>query len=278
MADIHPIVKPWPFRGWVIDIIGKIYPTSKNHGFLMIATDYFTKWVEVVPIKKVEHSDMVEFVKEHLIYRFGIPESITTDQGTMFTGGEFRLFAEDFGIKLINLTPYYPQANGQAEANNKVIISMLEKMMDDNPRVHDVVLPMEIVIPSLRVARQNSLTAEDYSEAMVMELEQLEKDRIQAFNRILVQKKKIARAYNKWVKKMIFHEVGLHYDCDVATDTRVATDTHVCEEKVFDRSSTMCNEKWRNLLKEYKKVRHHDKRSGGSDKACTTTCFSSCSL
>ncbi|XP_038688714.1 uncharacterized protein LOC119987883 [Tripterygium wilfordii] len=154
----------------------------------------------------------------------------------MFTGGEFRSFAEDFRIKQINSTPYYPQANDQAEVNNKVIINMLEKMMDDNPRVwhkilpevlwayrtikrsstgtspfhltygHDAILLMEIVIPSLRVARQNSLIAEDYSKAMVMELEQVEEYRIQAFNRMLVQKKKIVRAYNKCVKNKIFHE------------------------------------------------------------------------
>ncbi|XP_038685728.1 uncharacterized protein LOC119985511 [Tripterygium wilfordii] len=89
----------------------------------------------------------------------------------------------------------------QAEVSNKVIISMLEKMMDDNPRVwqkippkvvwayrmtkqsstgtspfyltygHDAMLPMEIAILSLRVARHNSFTVEDYSEAMVMKLE-----------------------------------------------------------------------------------------------------------
>ncbi|XP_038708519.1 uncharacterized protein LOC120003572 [Tripterygium wilfordii] len=164
---------------------------------------------------------MVEFDKEHLIYRFGIPESITTYQGIMFIGVAFISFAED--------------ANGQAEAINKIIINMLEKKMDDNPRVwhkilpevpwayittrwsgigispfhltygHDAILPMEIVIPSLRVTRQNSLTIEDYSKAMVMELEQVEEDRIHVFNRILVQKKKIARVYNKQVKNKTFH-------------------------------------------------------------------------
>jgi transposase InsO family protein len=54
---------------------------------------------------------MVEFVKEHIIYRFGIPQTITTDQGA-HVSLEFREFAESMGIKLFNSSPYYAQANG----------------------------------------------------------------------------------------------------------------------------------------------------------------------
>ena len=84
-SAMNPIVKPWPFRGWAIDLIGQIYPPStKGHKFIF-STDYFTKWVEAIPLKKVTSANMIDFVKEHIIYRFGIPQTITTDQGTMFT-------------------------------------------------------------------------------------------------------------------------------------------------------------------------------------------------
>ena len=55
---------------------------------------------------------MVDFVKEHNIYHFGIPQIITTDQRTMFTSEEFKDFATSMGIKLLNSSPYYAQANG----------------------------------------------------------------------------------------------------------------------------------------------------------------------
>ena len=55
---------------------------------------------------------MVDFVKEHIVYHFGIPQTITTDQGTMFTSKDFRDFAASMGIKLLNSSPYYAQANG----------------------------------------------------------------------------------------------------------------------------------------------------------------------
>ena len=66
----------------------------------------------------VTSNNMVDFVKEHIVYRFGIPQTITTDQGTMFISEEFRYFAASMEIKLLNSSPYYAQANGQEEASN----------------------------------------------------------------------------------------------------------------------------------------------------------------
>ena len=95
-------------------MIGQIYPpSSKNHKFILVAIDYFTKWVEAVPLKNVTSKEMVDFVKEHIVYRFGIPQTITTDQGTMFTSEEFEEFAIGMGIRLLNSSSYYAQANGQ---------------------------------------------------------------------------------------------------------------------------------------------------------------------
>src|SRR6185312_17048187 len=134
-SSMNPIIKSWPFRGWGIDLIGQIYPpSSKNHKFVLVATYYFTKWVEAIPLRNVTSRDMVEFVKEHIIYRFGIPQTITTDQGTMFTSGEFEEFAASMGIKLLNSSPYYAQAIGQAEASNKEIIKQIKRKIDEQPR------------------------------------------------------------------------------------------------------------------------------------------------
>ena len=124
-----------------MDLIGKIYPSSsKGHCFILVITDYFSKWVEAIPLKKAEQKDVIQFIKEYLIHRFGIPQSITTDQGTMFTGDEIREFAADYGIKLLHSSPHYPQVNGQAEASNKVLIGILEKMMEEDPRDWHILL------------------------------------------------------------------------------------------------------------------------------------------
>ena len=84
-AMIYSIIKPWPFHGWGLDFIGQIHPpSSKGHRFVLVATDYFTKWTEAIPLKNVTHKEVIEFITEHIIHRFGIPQTLTTDQGTLF--------------------------------------------------------------------------------------------------------------------------------------------------------------------------------------------------
>jgi hypothetical protein len=107
------IIKLWSFRGWGMDMIGKINPPScKGHQYILAITDYFTKWVEAIPLKSVTSKDIVNFIKEHVIHRFGIPQTITTDGGLVFIFEEFRKFIADMGIKLIRSSPYYAQVNG----------------------------------------------------------------------------------------------------------------------------------------------------------------------
>jgi hypothetical protein len=110
---MNPIIKPWPFRGWGMDMIGKINPpSSKGHQYILAITDYFTKWVKAIPMKSVTLKDVVNFIKEHVIHRFGIPQTITTEGGSVFISEEFRKFTANVGIKLIRSSPYYAQANG----------------------------------------------------------------------------------------------------------------------------------------------------------------------
>ena len=66
-SAMNPIIKPWPFWGWGIDLIGQIFPpSSKGHKFILVATDYFTKWVEAIPLKMITSKNMVDFIKELL--------------------------------------------------------------------------------------------------------------------------------------------------------------------------------------------------------------------
>ena len=66
-----------------------------------------------MPMRSVASRDVISFVKEHIIHKFGIAQTITTDGGSVFISEEFRKFADDMGIKLIKSSKYYAQANGQ---------------------------------------------------------------------------------------------------------------------------------------------------------------------
>jgi hypothetical protein len=91
-----------------MDMIGKINPpSSKGHQYILTIMDYFTKWVEAISMKIGTTKEVINFIKEHVIHRFGIPQTITADGGLVFIFEEFMRFAADMGIKLIRSSPYY---------------------------------------------------------------------------------------------------------------------------------------------------------------------------
>jgi hypothetical protein len=139
-AMLHSIIKPWPFRGRALDFVGQIHPaSSKGHRFVLVATDYFTKWMEAVPLKNMMHKEVIHFILEHIIHRFGIPQTLTTDQGSSFMSHQVRDFFESLKIKLVNSSPYYAQANGLAESSNKTLIKLIKKI-EENPNMWQEVL------------------------------------------------------------------------------------------------------------------------------------------
>lgn len=96
-----------------MDVIGMVFPPSvRGHRYILLATDYFTKWVEAVPLKEVDQGTVIQFVKEHIIYRFGIPETIVSDQAQYFTGKDLAAYANEMGIGLTHSSPYFAQGNG----------------------------------------------------------------------------------------------------------------------------------------------------------------------
>jgi len=237
-AVLHPIIKPWPFRGWGLDFIGQIYPSSsKGHRFVLVATDYFTKWTEGVPLKNMTHKEVIKFITEHIIHRFGIPQTLTIDQGTSFVSKEVREFAELYKIKLLNSSPYYAQANGQAESSNKTLIKLIKKKIEENPRRwHEVlsealwahrisrhgatkvtpfelvygqeaVLPVEVNLDAYRLAKQNDLSAVVYHDLMMDNIDEVTDVRLTALKKIEKDKARVAKAYNKKVRSKSF-QVG----------------------------------------------------------------------
>jgi hypothetical protein len=94
-----------------LEFIGEIHPSSsEGHRFVSLATDYFTKWTEAVALKNITHKEVIEFITEHIIHRFSITQTLTTDQGSSFMSKEVREFAELYRIKLLKSYPYYAHA------------------------------------------------------------------------------------------------------------------------------------------------------------------------
>lgn len=132
-SELHAIIKPWPFRGWTFNLVREIRPAlSKSQKYILVGIDYFVKWIEVIPLVNANQEAAINFIQKHIIYRFAIPETITTDQGSIFIGRKMQEFPSEVGIKLLTSTPYYAQENGQVEATNKIIIGLIKKHVGKN--------------------------------------------------------------------------------------------------------------------------------------------------
>jgi hypothetical protein len=99
---------------------------------VLVATDYFTKWTEVVPLKNMTHKEVIHFILEHIIHRFGISQTLTMDQDSSFMSHQICEFAEFLKIKLVSSSPYYAQTNGQIESSNKTLIKLIKKKIEEN--------------------------------------------------------------------------------------------------------------------------------------------------
>ena len=92
---------------------------------LLVAVDKFTKWVEAKPIAKCDGATSTRFLKE-LIYHYGYPHSIITDNGTNFAVGEMAEFCRDRGIRLDVASVAHPESNGQAERAKQSVLAGLK--------------------------------------------------------------------------------------------------------------------------------------------------------
>ena len=128
---LNVLAAPWPFSMWGIDVIGAIEPRALNgHRFILVVINYFTKWVEAASYSSVMRSVVVRFVKKEIIYRYGLPKKIITDNATNLNNKIMKEMCEDFKIQHHNSMPYRPKMNGAVEAANKNIKKMTVSYKD----------------------------------------------------------------------------------------------------------------------------------------------------
>ena len=130
VQDLVSISSPWSFAQWGIDIVGPLPTTPAQKKLLLVATDYFSKWIEADAFSSIKDRDVTRFIWKNIIYRFSIPRSIVSDNGPQFDSRVYRDFFQELKIKNLYSTPRYPQSNGQAEASNKTLLTALKKRLD----------------------------------------------------------------------------------------------------------------------------------------------------
>ena len=199
-------------------------PAQKK--LLLVATDYFSKWIEANAFASIIDRDVTRFIWKNIVCRFGIPILIVSDNRPQFDSRVYRDFFQELKIRNLYSTPRYPQSNGQAEASNKTLLTALKKRLDsakgkwveELPRVlwaykttarkptgispfaltygMEVVIPTEIGLPTIRTATPGSENA----ESVVRELDASDELREAAAIRVASYQRRLANSYNKRVK------------------------------------------------------------------------------
>ena len=120
----------WPFAIWGLDMVGPLQKAPGGYTHLFIAIDKFTKWIEAKPVAMITAAKAKEFFQD-IVVIFGVPNRIIMDNGTQFTGSEFKDWCEELGIKICYASVAHPQSNGQVErANGLVLQGVMARVFD----------------------------------------------------------------------------------------------------------------------------------------------------
>ncbi|XP_062703979.1 uncharacterized protein K02A2.6-like [Aedes albopictus] len=110
----HHQPQPWPRADGPWKRIHLDYAGPLDGMYYLVIVDSYTKWPEIFQTGHTTAAVTIRFLQETFA-RFGIPETIVTDNGKQFCSGEFKKMCEQLGIVHIRTAPYHPQSNGQAE-------------------------------------------------------------------------------------------------------------------------------------------------------------------
>ncbi|CAN1229240.1 Transposon Tf2-6 polyprotein [Linum perenne] len=242
---LQPIVSPWPFAFWGMDLLGPFPEAVGKRKYIIVAVDYFTKWVEAEALASITAYQVQKFVLKNIITRFSLPLGFVCDHGTQFDCTAFLDFCEEFKIMVRLASVAYPQANGQAEAINKLILQGLKKRVDEAkgkwvdelPNIlwahrtsyktatdetpytlvygTEAVLPVEVNLPSLRIQHFDQ---GGNDAGLHHNLDIIEERREDAAIRLVAEKEQLARRYNAhlrphhleegdWVVRKVFRPI-----------------------------------------------------------------------
>ena len=221
------ISSPWPFTQWGIDIVSLLPQGKGKVKFLLVAIDYFTKWVEVEALATIIEVRIRNLMWKNIICRFGIPLTIILDNGRQFDSQGFRDFYSNLGIKNQFSSPGHPQANGQTEVTNRILLKIIKAKLDDAkdawleelPNVLwayrttmrtstgetpfrltcgiEAVIPVEVGVTSIR---QETFNEEYNDDELRLNLDYLDEVRDKASGKMTKYHLKMAEYYNKRVK------------------------------------------------------------------------------
>jgi transposase InsO family protein len=238
---LTPILPLSPFEKWGIDFVGPISPAARasRSRYIILATDYATKWVEAKATRGNDAATAATFLFENIITRFGCPLEIVSDRGLHFLNATIELITEKYLIKHRKTTPYNPRANGLTERANGIMGKILNKMVaahktDWDIKLHsalwayrtaekittlrtpfyltyglDSIVPIEMEIPTERTLIPQRLSESESLQCRLLTITTLEENRLLALERTVLQQAKRKTAYDTGLKPVTIQQGDL---------------------------------------------------------------------
>ena len=120
------ITNLWPVAQWRIDILGPLPKALFQRKFLIISINYFMKWIEAKPLAKITKRNAKNVVWKNIVYRFGIPMVIISDNAKQFDNDGFKLFCSNLAISNHFFSPNHPQV----KVINRTILRNLKAWLE----------------------------------------------------------------------------------------------------------------------------------------------------
>ena len=241
VATLRPLVStaPWPFSVWGMDVIRPVILNASNgHEYILVAINYFTKWVEDASYKSVTQAVVVRFLKQYIIYHYVVPGELIINNGKNLNGKMIKQLCQQFKIRHCNSVPYRLQINGAVEAVNKNIKKILVKMTNTYKDWHkflpftlyayctsvhtsidatsyslvydmEAVLPAQVEIPSLRILSQTKLLKAEWAHSQYEKVNKIDEKCMTTMCHGQLYQRCVEREFNKKVRPRVFEEGNL---------------------------------------------------------------------
>ena len=230
---LTPIMPLAPGEKWGIDFVGPVNPTSYpgRNKYIILATDYATKFVEAAATKKEDALTVATFLWEHIITRYGCPLELVSDRGTPFLNEVIAALVYFYQINHEVMTPYNPKANGLTERANGLIVGVIQRMVEIHKTDWDrklysalwayrttekittkktphymmygfkPLMPVEFEVPTERVMNQERLSESESEHCRLLSFEKLDEERMIALQDNEQQQMKRKQRFDQKVKK-----------------------------------------------------------------------------
>jgi hypothetical protein len=134
-SSLTQLIQPtWPLQRWGLDQLGPLPPAQGNLRYVVVAVEYFSKWIEAKPLATITSTTLQKFFWQNIVGRFGVPKAITVDNGTQFDAETFKTFYNKIGTKIHFASVRHPESNGLVERANGIIITGIMKSIFNQPK------------------------------------------------------------------------------------------------------------------------------------------------